>query len=207
MRDINRGRLEALQTALDQGSTLTRTAITAITREVLESEAASSNNNLTRSHETRSAARREPPNVGTGVTAPSADARGAGKPSTTAAPRRASRSYTPAGATRDGERGPRKVPEAREAGEAPQTGPKATFWGEVSRYGRELAATDSVGIRDLVVMTKEHFGLTLCELAAVMGLAHSTLSKYLNKGRCRQAVLAAATELWGDGPQTAQADN
>jgi len=32
----------------------------------------------------------------------------------------------------DGARGPRKVPEARGAGEAPQTGPKATFWGTIA---------------------------------------------------------------------------
>ena len=130
MRDINRGRLEALLIAVEEGSTLTRNAITAITRGVLASEAG------------------EAPD----------------KPDLS-------------------DKSDLSDPVTREA---------------VSRYGRELAATDSAGIRDLVVMTKEHFGLTLCELAAIMGLAHSTLSKYLNHGRCRAAVLAAAAELWGD---------
>ena len=38
MQDINRGKLAALLTAVEQGSTLTKSTICTITREILESE-------------------------------------------------------------------------------------------------------------------------------------------------------------------------
>jgi len=135
MNPVNRGKLEALLIAVEEGSTLTRNAITAITRGVLASETTDKSG--------------EPQDE-------------ADDP---ARPQRAARSYTGA---------------------------------DVSAYGRELINEGTLGLRQIIVLTKEHFGLTLCELAAVMGLAHSTLSKYLNHGRCRAAVLAAAAELWGD---------
>ena len=143
MQDINRGKLAALLTAVEQGSTLTKSTICTIAREILESEFY------------------EEPDADWPMPAP-------------------------------------------ESGEEPSDGSDKS---DIVAYGRELAANGGAGVRDIIVWTMERFGLTKLDMAKLLGIGSSTMCKYLNHGRCRNAVVTAAAALWGDeGKSSDQSD-
>ena len=139
MQDINRGKLAALLTAVEQGSTLTKSTICTIAGEILKSE----------------------PYEEADWPMPAPES--GEEPSDPPAPRlrRASRS-------------------------------------DIVAYGRDLAKDGALGIREIITGVMERFGLSNVAMARALGISHSTLSKYLRHGRCRRAVVTAATTLWGD---------
>ena len=73
------------------------------------------------------------------------------------------------------------------------------FLGEVRNFGQELWAEGDASLLDLVALTMEHFGLTTAEFARIIGANRSTVSRYLNHGQCREAVLLACTNFFGYG--------
>lgn len=143
MQDINRGKLAALLTAVEQGSTLTKSTICTIAREILESEF---------------------------YEEPDADWPMPGE------------NGTP----------------APESGKEPSDQSDRSDRSDIVKYGRELAANGGAGVRDIIVWTMERFGLTKLGMAKLLGIGSSTMCKYLNHGRCRNAVVTAAAALWGD---------
>ena len=182
MQDINRGKLAALLTAVEQGSTLTKSTICTIAREILESEF----------YEEPDADWPMPGENGD----PAPESEDGGTPES-------------------GEPGkggaPKSTRSPAQPGEAPQTVPTATFGGkdrsDIVKYGRELAADGAAGIREIIELTMEHFGLTKLGMAKLLGIGSSTMCKYLNHCRCRNAVVTAAAALWGDeGKSSDQSD-
>ena len=160
MQDINRGKLAALLTAVEQGSTLTKSTICTIAREILESEF----------YEEPDA---DWPMPGeNGNPAPESEDRG-----------------TP------------------ESGKEPSDQSDRSDRSDIVKYGRELAADGAAGVRDIIVWTMERFGLTKLGMAKLLGIGSSTMCKYLNNSRCRNAVVTAAAALWGDeGKSSDQSD-
>ena len=149
MQDINRGKLAALLTAVEQGSTLTKSTICTIAREILESEF---------------------------YEEPDAD-------------------------------WPMPAPESGEETSDGSDGSDRSDRSDIVKYGRELAAGGGAGVRDIIVWTMERFGLTKLDMAKLLGIGSSTMCKYLNHGRCRNAVVTAAAALWGDeGKSSDQSD-
>lgn len=71
------------------------------------------------------------------------------------------------------------------------------FLGEVRNFGQELWAEGDASLLDLVALTMEHFGLSTAEFARIIGANRSTVSRYLNHGQCREAVLLACTNFFG----------
>ena len=71
------------------------------------------------------------------------------------------------------------------------------FWGEVKAFGQELWEKGDASLLDLVALTMEHFGLSTAEFARIIGANRSTVSRYLNHGQCREAVLLACTNFFG----------
>lgn len=71
------------------------------------------------------------------------------------------------------------------------------FLGNVKAFGQELWAEGDASLRDLVALTMEHFGLSTAEFAWIIGANRSTVSRYLNHGQCREAVLLACTNFFG----------
>ena len=68
---------------------------------------------------------------------------------------------------------------------------------EIKVFGQELWAEGDASLRDLVALTMEHFGLSTAEFARIIGANRSTVSRYLNHGQCREAVLLACTNFFG----------
>ena len=152
MQDINRGKLAALLTAVEQGSTLTKSTICTIAREILESEFY------------------EEPDA-------------------------------------DWPMPEENVNPAPESGKEPSDQSDRSDRSDIVKYGRELAAGGGAGVRDIIVWTMERFGLTRLGMAKLLGIGSSTMCKYLNHGRCRNAVVTAAAALWGDeGKSSDQSD-
>ena len=145
MQDINRGKLAALLTAVEQGSTLTKSTICTIVREILETEY---------------------------YEEPDADWPMPGE------------NGNPAPESED-----RGTPESEEP----------VILEDIIAYGRELADDGAAGIREIIELTMEHFGLSKSAMAKMLGIGSSTMCKYLNHGRCRNAVVTAAAALWGEG--------
>ena len=71
------------------------------------------------------------------------------------------------------------------------------FLGEVRTFGQELWGNGDATLRDLVTLTMEHFGLSTADFARIIGANRSTVSRYLNHGQCREAVLLACTNFFG----------
>lgn len=94
---------------------------------------------------------------------------------------------------------PKKYPQPGAAGGAPQrrNAVDGNFLGEVRNFGQELWAEGDASLLDLVALTMEHFGLTTAEFARIIGANRSTVSRYLNHGQCREAVLLACTNFFG----------
>lgn len=134
MQDINRGKLAALLTAVEQGSTLTKSTICTIAREILESEF---------------------------YEEPDADW---------------------------------PMPDEADQSDRSDKSDKS----DIVAYGRDLAKDGALGIREIITGVMERFGLSNVAMARALGIGHSTLSKYLRHGRCRNAVVTAAAALWGD---------
>jgi len=143
MQDINRGKLAALLTAVEQGSTLTKSTICTIAREILESEFY------------------EEPDADWPMPAPESGEE-----------------------TSDGSDGSDQSDRSDRS--------------DIVKYGRELAAGGGAGIREIITGVMERFGLTKLDMAKLLGIGSSTMCKYLNHGRCRNAVVTAAAALWGD---------
>ena len=68
---------------------------------------------------------------------------------------------------------------------------------EIKVFGQELWAEGDASLRDLVALTMEHFGLSTADFARIIGANRSTVSRYLNHGQCRDAVLLACTNFFG----------
>ena len=68
---------------------------------------------------------------------------------------------------------------------------------EIKVFGQELWAEGDASLLDLVALTMEHFGLSTAEFARIIGANRSTVSRYLNHGQCREAVLLACTNFFG----------
>lgn len=149
MQDINRGKLAALLTAVEQGSTLTKSTICTIAREILESEFYEEPDADWPAPESEA-----PEDVGT--------------------------------------------PESGEPTSDRSDKSDRSDRSDIVKYGRELAAGGGAGIREIISLTMERFGLTKLDMAKLLGIGSSTMCKYLNHGRCRNAVVTAATALWGD---------
>lgn len=94
---------------------------------------------------------------------------------------------------------PQKYPQPGAAGGAPQrrNDCDGNFLGEVRNFGQELWAAGDASLLDLVALTMEHFGLSTAEFARIIGANRSTVSRYLNHGQCREAVLLACTNFFG----------
>ena len=67
---------------------------------------------------------------------------------------------------------------------------------EVREYGQEVMA-GGCGLKHLIGLTMEHFGLTQTAFANLIGVNQGSLSHYLNCGERREAVLKAVTEFFG----------
>ena len=92
---------------------------------------------------------------------------------------------------------PKKYPQPGAAGGAVSNDCDGNFLGEVRTFGQELWAEGEASLRDLVALTMEHFGLSTAEFARIIGANRSTVSRYLNHGQCREAVLLACTNFFG----------
>ena len=154
MQDLNRGKLAALLTAVEQGSTLTKSTICTIVREILETEFYED---------------------------PDADWPMPGE------------NGNPAPESGDG-----GTPESGKEPSDQSDRSDRSDRSDIVKYGRELAANGAAGVRDIIVWTMERFGLTKLDMAKLLGIGSSTMCKYLNHGRCRNAVVTAAAALWGD---------
>lgn len=88
-------------------------------------------------------------------------------------------------------------PPTLRSGAASPAAPCSAAASEIKVFGQELWAEGDASLRDLVALTMEHFGLSTAEFARIIGANRSTVSRYLNHGQCREAVLLACTNFFG----------
>ena len=84
-------------------------------------------------------------------------------------------------------------------GAAEQVAGETSQSDEIRLFGQELWGNGDATLRDLVTLTIEHFGLSTADFARIIGANRSTVSRYLNHGQCREAVLLACTNFFGGG--------
>lgn len=84
-------------------------------------------------------------------------------------------------------------------GTAEQVAGETSQSDEIRLFGQELWGNGDATLRDLVTLTMEHFGLSTADFARIIGANRSTVSRYLNHGQCREAVLLACTNFFGGG--------
>lgn len=94
---------------------------------------------------------------------------------------------------------PKKYPQPGEAGGAVSNDCDGNFLGNVRLFGQELWGNGDATLRDLVTLTIEHFCLSTADFARIIGANRSTVSRYINHGQCREAVLLACTNFFGGG--------
>ena len=71
----------------------------------------------------------------------------------------------------------------------------------VRSYGRELIE-QGAGIKEVITLCREAFSLTGKDMANMLHIAKSTLTKYMLYDRCRWRIIAAFTEFFGtDGKE------
>lgn len=66
----------------------------------------------------------------------------------------------------------------------------------VRAYGQELL-TEGCGMKNLIRLTMEHFGMTQTAFANLIGVNQGNLSGYLKHGFRRKSVLEALAEFFG----------
>ena len=66
----------------------------------------------------------------------------------------------------------------------------------VRAYGQELL-TEGCGMKNLITLTMEHFGMTQTAFANLIGVNQGNLSGYLKHGFRRKCVLKALAEFFG----------
>ena len=84
-------------------------------------------------------------------------------------------------------------------GAAEQVAGETSQSDEIRLFGQELWGEGNATLRDLVTLTIEHFCLSTADFARIIGANRSTVSRYLNHGQCREAVLLACTNFFGSG--------
>ena len=84
-------------------------------------------------------------------------------------------------------------------GAAEQVAGETSRSDEIRLFGQELWGEGNATLRDLVTLTIEHFCLSTADFARIIGANRSTVSRYLNHGQCREAVLLACTNFFGSG--------
>ena len=84
-------------------------------------------------------------------------------------------------------------------GAAEQVAGETSRSDEIRLFGQELWGNGDATLRDLVTLTIEHFCLSTADFARIIGANRSTVSRYLNHGQCREAVLLACTNFFGSG--------
>lgn len=67
---------------------------------------------------------------------------------------------------------------------------------QIREYGQEIMA-GGCGLKHLITLTMEHFGLTQTAFANLIGVNQGSLSHYLSCGGRREAVLKEVTEFFG----------
>ena len=77
---------------------------------------------------------------------------------------------------------------------------------EVREYGQEIMA-GGCGLKHLITLTMEHFGLTQTAFANMIGVNQGNLSHYLRFGLRREGVLKAVTEFFGFDGGAGNADS
>ena len=71
----------------------------------------------------------------------------------------------------------------------------------VRSYGRELI-DQGAGIKEVITLCREAFSLTGKDMANMLHIAKSTLTKYMLYDRCRWRIIAAFAEFFGtDGKE------
>ena len=67
---------------------------------------------------------------------------------------------------------------------------------KIRDYGQELLEY-GVTAKDLINLVMDYFGMNQTEFAQLIGVNQGSLSKYINKGERRDAVLTKLTEFFG----------
>lgn len=66
----------------------------------------------------------------------------------------------------------------------------------IREYGQELMS-GGAGLKELIVLTMEHFGMTQTQFANLIGVNQGSLSHYIRFGTHRDGVIKSVTEFFG----------
>ena len=66
----------------------------------------------------------------------------------------------------------------------------------IREYGQELMS-GGAGLKELIVLTMEHFGMTQTQFANLIGVNQGSLSHYIRFGTHRDGVIKNVTEFFG----------
>lgn len=80
---------------------------------------------------------------------------------------------------------------------AAESGSASATHDEIRAYGQDLVE-QGISAKDLIKMVMEYFDLSQTDFAQLIGVNQGSLSKYINKGERRDAVLTGLTEYFGE---------